>query len=120
MIPVIEGTQFGMITISGRQYNYDVLIGLNGQIEKRKKKLSKEKYGTSHKISLEEAVSIYEPGAKQLIIGTGQIGYVKLSEEAASFFKQKNCQVQLIDTLQAVHVWNAVEGKVIGMFHVTC
>ncbi len=120
MQPIIEKTQFGNITIAGKRYEYDVLIRLNGGIEKRKKNLSKAKYGTSHKISLDEMKQIYEEGAHELIIGTGQIGYIELSDEAIEFLNQKECTVQLIPTPVAVKAWNLLEGKVIAMFHVTC
>ncbi|WP_163707965.1 MTH938/NDUFAF3 family protein [Mangrovibacterium lignilyticum] len=120
MLPQIEKTQFGNITVGGKRYEYDILIRLDGHIEKRKKKLSKAKYGTSHKISLDEAVQIYEEGAQELIIGTGQIGYIELSTEAEIFFEEKGCAVKLVSTPTAVKVWNVLEGKVIAMFHVTC
>ena len=120
MMPIINDTRFGSITISGKRYEHDVIIRLDGQIEKRKKKLSKAIYGSSHMLSLDEAIYIYEPGAKQLIIGAGQVGYVQLSEEAAEYLRKKKCAVQLIDTKQAVNVWNAIEGRAIGLFHVTC
>jgi len=48
MKPNIDQTSFGSITIEGKAFEYDVLIRLNGEIEKRKKKLSKAIYGTSH------------------------------------------------------------------------
>jgi hypothetical protein len=48
-------------------------------LEKRKKKLSKAVYGTSHIVSLDEARHIYEDGAKRLLIGAGRQGLVKLS-----------------------------------------
>jgi len=120
MLPQISKTGFGCITVGNRKYEYDILIRLDGHIEKRKKKLSKAKYGTSHKISLEEAVQIYEEGAQELIIGTGQIGYIELSTEADLFFKEKDCPVKLVATPVAAKVWNVLEGKVIAMFHVTC
>jgi hypothetical protein len=44
----IEGTTFGTITIDGRTYEHDVIIRLSGEVVKRKKKLSKKYYGTSH------------------------------------------------------------------------
>ncbi|MFW5754721.1 MAG: hypothetical protein ACOCV9_07945, partial [Marinilabiliaceae bacterium] len=81
----IDGTNFGNITINGKTYEHDVVINLQGEVSKRKKKLSKEKFGTSHKISSEEAEHIYQEGARDLIIGTGQTGFVELSEEAANF-----------------------------------
>ena len=120
MKPTIDSTEFGNITISGEQYGHDVIIRLNGKVEKRNKKLSKVKYGTSHIVSLEEAQHIFEPGAIRLIIGTGQNGQVKLSKEASEFFKENGCAPQTLATPQAIKAWNRTGGGVIGMFHVTC
>lgn len=120
MKPTIHNTVFGSITISKETYDNDVVIRRNGEVKKRKKKLSKKQFGTSHKISLDEAMYIFDKGATQLIIGTGQTGYVELSNEAADFFKKKNCSVQLLPTPMAINAWNRAEGATIGMFHVTC
>ncbi len=120
MKPRIDGTAFGSITIEGTVIDYDVMIRLNGEVKKRKKKLSKEIYGTSHRISLDEAKYVYEKGAERLIIGSGQDGQVELSDEAASYFKRKGCQVELAPTPQAILMWNGTEGAMIGLFHVTC
>jgi len=118
--PKISSTEFGSITIAGEVYDHDVQIGLDGQVKKRKKKLSKEVYGTSHTISLAEAKHIHDKGAEYLIIGTGQTGFVELSEEAAAYFKAKDCKVKLLRTPKAIDAWNEAEGAVIGLFHVTC
>jgi hypothetical protein len=120
MKPHIDQTTFGSITIEGESLEHDVLIRLDGQVKKRKKKLSKAVYGTSHIVSLEEAQHIYEQGAQRLIIGTGQYDSVRLSDEAESYFQRKQCQVELLATPQAIQVWNKSEGAVIGLFHVTC
>lgn len=120
MEPLIDQTAFGSITIAGTRHEHDVLIRLNGQMEKRKKKLSKAVYGTSHIVSLDEAKHVYEKGTKHLIIGTGQYGNVRLSDEAADYFKRKDCEVELLPTPDAIQIWNKAEGAVIGMFHVTC
>jgi hypothetical protein len=120
MKPRIDQTAFGSITIEQQHFAHDVLIRLRGQVKKRKKKLSKAIYGTSHVVSLAEAKHTYQPGTKRLIIGTGQQGNVHLSEEAADYFKRKKCQVQLLPTPQAIQAWNEAEGAVIGLFHVTC
>jgi hypothetical protein len=93
---------------------------LSGEVKKRKKKLSKAKYGTSHIVSLEEAENIFETGAKLLIIGSGQSGCLRLSEAAAGFLNQQGCLVQLMPTPEALTAWNAAQGAVIAMFHVTC
>lgn len=120
MKPKIDKTKFGSITIAGETYEHDVLIRLNGDVKKRKKKLSKEVYGTSHTISLAEAKHVYEKGAERLIIGTGQTGMVELSKEAADYLESRDCQVELLPTKEAIKAWNEAEGAVIGLFHVTC
>ena len=120
MKPKIDKTKFGLITIDGKKYDYDILIRLDKKVEKRKKKLSKEVYGTSHTISLAEAEYVYEDGAEKIIFGTGQSGLANLSDEAAEFFKQKNCQADLLPTPEAIERWNKTKGQVIGLFHITC
>ena len=51
----IESTRFGAITIDGKTYEHDVVVRLSGEVVKRKKKLSKKLYGTSHVLSEDEA-----------------------------------------------------------------
>jgi Uncharacterized conserved protein len=118
--PFIDGTEFGSITISGDLYENDIMIRLSGEVIKRKKKLSKAKYGTSHKISLDEAEHIFEKGAEKLIIGTGHDNQVNLSKKADEYFREKKCEVQLLPTPKAAKAWNEAKGAVIAMFHVTC
>ena len=120
MRPRIDRTEFGSITIEGEVVEYDVIVRLNGKVKKRKKKLSKAVYGTSHTISLDEAKHVYQKGAEELIIGAGQQGNVVLSDEAATYLKRKKCRVKLLPTPEAIRIWNKTDGAVIGLFHVTC
>jgi hypothetical protein len=120
MKPTINSTRFGSITIEGKTFENDVIIRLDGEVKKRKKKLSKAIYGTSHIVSLDEAKYLFEEGAETLIIGSGQTGMVKLSDEAKAYFKRKKCQVKLLPTPKAIRNWNTSEGETLGMFHVTC
>ena len=120
MKPKIDSTNFGCITIAGIKYEHDVVIRLDGGIEKRKKKLSKAIYGTSHIVSLEEARHVYEGGATRLIIGGGQVGQVKLSDQAERYLRKNHCKVTILPTPRAIEEWNESEGAIIGLFHVTC
>lgn len=120
MNPRIDRTQFGSITIEGKAFKHDVVIRLDGRVEERRKELSKAIYGTSHTISLGEARHVYEEGAERLIVGAGQFGLVELSDEAAGYFEQQGCRVELLPTPDAIQAWNEAEGAVIGLFHVTC
>jgi hypothetical protein len=120
MKPRIDKTEFGSITIEGTMYDHDVIIRLSGEIKKRKKKLSKAVYGTSHIISIDEVKFTYEDGAKRIIIGSGHNGMVKLSDEAREYFDKKGCRVDLLPTPEALDLWNRVDGPRIGLFHLTC
>ena len=117
----IESTEFGSITIEGKTYQFDVVIRLSGEVIKRKKKLSKMYYGTSHKVSKDEAKFVYEKGCSQLIMGTGQYDNVRLSQEAADFLERKGCKVLAGPTPDAIASYNTSQAKKkIGLFHVTC
>lgn len=120
MKPKIEATSFGSITIDGQKIGSDIVLSLDGSIKKRKKKLSKRIYGTSHTISLDEAKHVYEDGAELLIVGTGQYDSVRLSEEAKAYLKKRDCRVKLAATPEAIRLWNKAKGRAIGLFHVTC
>jgi hypothetical protein len=120
MKPKLEGTGFGWIDVDGERISHDILIRLDGEVIKRKKKLSKEIYGTSHTISQTEAEYIYQEGAELLLIGGGQFGRVKLSPEAAAYFGSKGLEVQIQKTPQAAKRWNETPSGTIGLFHITC
>ena len=109
----------GSVTIDGKVFEHDVLIRLGGQVEKRKKRLSKAVYGTSHTISLAEAKHLYQKGAARLLIGAGQHGTVGLSEEAASYFQPPPPGGAAADAGGDPGLEPA-EGAVIAMLHVTC
>ena len=118
--PQINATSFGSITVDGESYDHDIYITLQGQVKKRKKKLSKAVYGSSHTISLPEIEYIYQEAASGILIGSGQYGVAKLSEEASDFLKGKNCPVELMDTPRALKQWNSQTKNWIGLFHITC
>ena len=89
----IDGTTFGSITIDGKTYDHDVIVRLSEKVEKRKKKLSKRVYGSSHTVSEDEAKFVFEKGCKRLIFGTGQDGNASLSPQAAAYLEKQGCKV---------------------------
>lgn len=116
----IDKTEFGSITIDGKTYDHDVIIKLSSEVEKRRKKLSKEKYGTSHIISKAEAKSVFEDGCDVLIVGAGHNGNVSLSQEASDYLAKKKCRVVLQPTPEAIRFFNQSHERKIGLMHVTC
>jgi len=120
MKPFISDSSFGSITVEHQSYDHDLLIRSDGQIEKRKKKLSKAVYGTSHTLSIQEAEFIYEEGVAKIIIGCGQYGQLHLSAEAKKMFGEKKVSLVLAYTPQAVQAYNNCDEPCIGLFHITC
>jgi len=116
----INKTSFGFITVDGVSYDYDIIITLEGVVKKRKKKLSKAVYGTSHTISLDEIRYTYQDKSEGIIIGSGQHGVAQLSDEASEFLRSKECRAVLKQTPEAILAWNNAVGKWIGLFHITC
>lgn len=108
------------MTVDGASYGHDLIITLTGKVRKRKKKLSKEVYGTSHTISLAEMEHVYQEGAQGIIIGSGQYGAARLSGEAREFLEKKQCRILLKPTSEAMLEWNRARGPWIGLFHITC
>jgi hypothetical protein len=92
-----------------------VIIRLSGEVVKRKKKLSKKYYGTSHVLSKDEAKFVFESGCEQLILGSGQMGNVHLSPEADAYFAKKG-KVLLQSTPEAIHVFNRSHARRSGFF----
>jgi hypothetical protein len=120
MRPKIDDTWFGSITVDGKVYEHDIIIRLSGKVRKRNKELSQALYGTSHTLSLAEVKELHRKKAERLIVGAGQEGQVTLSPEAAEFLAKRGCAVDLLPTPTAVKLWNKTEGKVLGLFHITC
>jgi hypothetical protein len=71
-------------------------------------------------LSKDEAKFVFEKGCNQLIVGSGQMGNVRLSPEAEAYFAKKDCKVLLRPTPDAIQVFNKSRSKKIGLFHVTC
>ena len=116
----IDAIEFGSITIEGKTYDHDVIIRLSGRVEKRRKRLSKEQYGTSHVISKAEAKIVFEKGCDLLIVGAGQDGNVRMSPEASAYFDKKYCRIVMQRTPEAILTFNRSCEKKIALMHVTC
>jgi len=117
---MIDSTRFGQITIDGTVYDHDVVILSDGTVKKRKKKLSKKIYGSSHTVALDEIRYFFEKGVTTLVVGTGQQGILKLSDEAESFLKENGVEIQAAPTPKAIKRFNQTPDPKNGLFHITC
>lgn len=120
-MPRLEETRFGSITIDGEIYDNDVIIRPDGTIKKRKKKLSKKYYGTSHCVSLEEIQQVLKDDKpEELYIGAGQAGQLDLSPEARRFVDELEIRVQRQDTPHILKPYNQAKSQRTALIHVTC
>jgi hypothetical protein len=123
MKPRIDATEFGSTTVEGAVFDHDVVISPDGDVSKRKKKLSKAAYGTSHTISLQEAKYVYRQaaGADRLIVGAGgRTAECSYRPRRSDFLARKACEIVLLPTPQVIGIWNETEGRAVGLFHVPC
>lgn len=97
----IESKKFGSIRVDDGKYDHDIVI-YPDRIERRKKRISKDKHGTSHMFTKEEMEEyLSEIDAKKLevvVIGTGQYGKVELLEDTKQLLKEKEIKTLELKT----------------------
>ena len=117
---MIEEYFFGSITINGKTYNHDVEVRWNDEVLKWWRK-------ESHVIDAEDVKRAAEQNPETIVIGTGESGVAKVTEEAKKFIKGKRIRLIIEQTGHAIKIFNIIneksqEGqrKAIGLFHLTC
>ncbi len=119
----IAGTTFGVLEVEGDTYHHDVLISPTGEIAPRQKEHSREAVGTSHIVTAEELKASIPAPPEKIIIGTGQNGQLRLSEDARTLLESWGTHLHLAPTPQAIVKWNEERTStesLYGLFHVTC
>ncbi|CAD5244826.1 Mth938-like domain-containing protein [Thermococcus camini] len=116
----VEYPAFGKIVVDGKVYDHDIVIYPSGKIERRKKWLSKEKHGTSHRLDPDELREYLKEEFDVLIVGTGAWERLSLLPESRSLVEGK--EVYELPTSEAVNLFNELHKKkrVLAIFHVTC
>ena len=118
--PKITGTQFGSIGLDDETYDRDIYILADGEVKKRKKKLAKEVYGTSHKIGPDELAAICKGKPKIVFIGTGQQGVAELTEEGRRYLEKQGIDYAALPTPEIVASYNKCDKRKAALLHVTC
>ena len=111
---------FRRIVIDGRTYDHDVVVYPSGRVEERKKRLSKDKHGTSHKLDPDELREYMKEDFDVLLVGTGAYGMLSLLPESRELVKGK--EVIELPTGKAVEKFSELSGRkrVLAVFHITC
>jgi hypothetical protein len=116
---IIE-TSFGQITIGKNTYETDVYILSSGEIKKRKKKLAKEVYGTSHNIGPDELKKICKGHPEKVFIGTGQSGAAELTREGDEYLREQGIESCVLPTPKVIDAYNKYRKPKAALIHVTC
>ena len=122
---MIEETSFGSVTIDGVIYDHDVVI-LPDEIIRRKKEITKNKHGTSHKFTKEEMkfylnrVDISD--INLVIVGTGQYGKLGLKPETKKLLEENDIEYEQVKTPELIKQYKNSDSRKnsITIIHVTC
>jgi hypothetical protein len=118
--PAINGTAFGSVTLDDETYDKDVYILADGEVKKRKKRLAKDTYGTSHKIGPDELARLCQGKPKIVFIGTGQQGVAELTGEGKRYLEQHGIDYVVLPTPEIVASYNQCDRRKAALIHITC
>lgn len=118
--PQIDHVSFGQVTIEGETRTHDVYIRASGKVKKRRKKLAKELYGTSHIIGPEELEKVCKGDPEVLFIGAGMSGTAELSDEGRRYLAERSIKCEVLTTPKAVEAYNCSGQRKAMLIHVTC
>lgn len=120
---MIEEYHFGLIKIDGKIYSHDVEVRWSGKVLKWWR-------GESHIIDVDDLKRATEQNPDTIIIGTGQAGIAKVTENAQKFIQERRIKLIIDKTEEAVRTFNIIleeseteeekQNKIIGLFHLTC
>jgi len=115
--------KFGMVEFDNKKYFHDIVIHVDGRVDKRDKNPSKMKYGTSHILCREEIEGLVHEKPEILVIGCGQSGALKVGEDAREILNKKNIELTDLTTQKAIIKYNTLKNlsrRVAAVIHVTC
>ena len=97
---MIEEYNFGFIKINGQAYNHDVQIGLDNEVKFWWR-------NQSHQIEKRDAEEVLSQNPEIIVIGTGELGVAKISEEARQATKAKGIELIIEPTPEAIKSFNS-------------
>jgi hypothetical protein len=116
----MTSTGFGWVKYNEKIYEHDILILADGKVIPRNEDELRKKYGTMHAVGIGE-IQILETGNPEVIvIGTGQNGEVKITEEAKKYIVKSMLNVVEGVSPKACRYFDSLAGKKAALIHVTC
>jgi hypothetical protein len=111
----IESYSFGRIVIDGKTYSSDLIIFPSRIWDKWWRK-------EGHAIHEADLSTVMENPPEILIIGTGDSGLLKVSEEIKKYIESKGINLKIAKTKDACKLYNDLSKKsrVTAALHLTC
>jgi len=106
---------FGKIVINGRAYTSDVII-YPGRVDD--KWWRKE----GHRLQVEDLTAVLEAGPEAVVVGTGNLGLMKVPAQTKAYLESKGIEVRIARTGRAVDLFNTLQAtrRTIACLHLTC
>lgn len=113
---MIEDYKFGEIKINGRYFDYDVEIRWDWEVLEWQRE-------QSHVINVSAVERAISKNPEEIIVGTGEFGMAKVTEQAKEFIRNKGIGLIIEKTGRAAEIFNREiekDKKAIAIFHLTC
>jgi len=115
---MINAYSFGSITIDGRQFTKDVVIGKSGVLSPWWRK-------EGHSLSPDDLESVVVSQPEVLVIGTGSFGAMKVPADTLGALMDMGIEPRVMRTAKAVEEFNRLlmergPDSVMTVLHLTC
>ena len=112
---MIDGYEFGEITIDGKTYHHDVII-YKDKVDDSWRRVE------GHKLSLGDIATILDKKPEILVIGTGADGVMNVPAGVIASIEAKGIRVIVRKTVDACEEYNSLSPSknVIAALHLTC
>jgi hypothetical protein len=113
-MPVIEGYEFGRVTVDGREETRDVIV-LPGRVVRdwwRKE---------GHGLVLEDLEQVLDELPERLLLGTGAYGQLRPDPDTLETLRARGVDVEVLSTAEAVRRYGQLDPqRTAAALHLTC
>jgi len=112
---MINAYEFGKITVDGKVYEEDIVIGADG-------KVGLWVYETHHLADKKSVEPFVGEDTEAAVIGSGESGLMEAPPETMEYFKSKKIETFILPTAEAAKKFNELNGKkkTVAFMHLTC
>lgn len=112
----IDSFRFGEIIIDGKAYHSDVYVFWDGEVKEFET-------STRHLFSMDELSFVLKKKPEAVVIGTGDSGFFKISDEVRVTLRENRIELVEALTREAIKKFNELveaDKRVVAYMHITC